>query len=293
MDALQGRDIDAAGLLPRGQRRGAHPALQRDAPSPSTGHDEGGVAASHRRRERDAPPRSGGGGRDHRHERALRAAAARARPARWTCPTREPDDGRQRDQLWLQVRRSARGGHGLRRALHGEPVLHRPSCGRSTGSTRPCASSSWPAGHRALPRLRDTSSSTSRSRASAEGKSRLTVAIGCTGGLHRSVAIAEAVRAACASGQRPGQRLAPRARANVTDAMSHDGGSRRRVELALSARERAGCAAGCSRASASSAGWWWSSSGELLLALAGALDPAAASWSSVRTAGSRPALRPR
>ena len=39
---------------------------------------------------------------------------------------RRPDARRPAHQLRLQARHPARGGHGLRRALHGEPVLHRP-----------------------------------------------------------------------------------------------------------------------------------------------------------------------
>ena len=47
----------------------------------------------------------------------------------------------------------------------------------------------------------------------AEGKTRLTIAIGCTGGFHRSVAIGEALAAAArGAAHGPRQRLASRAR---------------------------------------------------------------------------------
>ena len=50
----------------------------------------------------------------------------------------------------------------------------------------------------------------------AEGKTRLTIGIGCTGGYHRSIVIAEEVATLAArAGLRPGRRLPPRARPDM------------------------------------------------------------------------------
>ncbi len=116
-------------------------------------------------------------------------------------------------QLRLQERHSARGRHGLRRALHGEPVLHRrlrPLNGldqdvREFVLGQPMTPPLSRPGQR-LPRACTLPGY------ETEGRGRLTVAFGCTGGQHRSIAIAEEVAARMARERAAGQRLAPRAR---------------------------------------------------------------------------------
>ena len=99
-------------------------------------------------------------------------------------------------QLRVQVRDPARIGPRVRRPLHAEPLLRR----RAAAAVGP---------DRARPRLRPRRSP-SRPASSAylqeflsftvpayigEGKTRLTIAIGCTGGFHRSIVVAEEVAA--------------------------------------------------------------------------------------------------
>ena len=110
-----------------------------------------------------------------------------------------PDDD-PAHQLRLQVRHPARGGPRVRHAVHPEPVL-RPRAARAlrpdrAGARRSCSPS---------PARRSTSTSShgflefSIPAFAAEGKSRLTIAIGCTGGRHRSIVFAEELAAGCAT----------------------------------------------------------------------------------------------
>ena len=179
--------------LPRSQRGGAGAPLQRDAPAASAG-----------------PASIGARGR------AGRAGAAGADPA---------DRRRDRRHVRHERPRTARGLHGAAHSGPRGPARCRSrssASGSSTGcrstptwsstcascptrtSSRGCASgpaasgrscSSWIAS-------RTPASSSRRStdllqflipRYAREGKSYLTVAIGCTGGRHRSVAMAEAL----------------------------------------------------------------------------------------------------
>ena len=80
-------------------------------------------------------------------------------------------------------------------------------------------SSSWTSRRRRASWPTCTTSSTSPIPAYvAEGKTRLTIGIGCTGGYHRSIAIAEEVAAWLRrAGLRDGRGVPPRARAGLTD----------------------------------------------------------------------------
>ena len=99
-------------------------------------------------------------------------------------------------QLRLQARRAGRRRPGVRRPVPAEPAFRARRCGGA-----PAATGRSPRSWSATPR-RASSWIASRTTCGyvvphyiAEGKSYLTVAIGCTGGRHRSVMIAERLQA--------------------------------------------------------------------------------------------------
>ena len=156
-----------------------------------------GVQASDRRGAR-APRRDARAGRPRdRHQRPLhRAAEGTALVARAARQRRRAADRHR--HLRLQVRHPARGRPRLRRPLPDQSLLGarpeaalRPARSRSatsSWSSRPPSASwsSWPSCWSSpCPAYRD------------EGKARLTVALGCTGGYHRSIALAEELADGC------------------------------------------------------------------------------------------------
>ena len=238
----------AAGLLPRGQRRGPHPALLRDAPPPSA------------RR----PAR-------HRQRRSPRSAACSIRSA----PRRTSSSTRRTCRCASSASGSSPGS--ARRPSPDQLAIQLISFGFKYGvpleadlvfDVRFMQNPYYVAGaapalrpDRAGPRL---TSSASRSPSRflefldeflafalpayvGEGKTRLTIAIGCTGGYHRSIAIAEELAdLAARAGLRAGRGLPPRARPGVNLPALADARDRRQ---ALAARRvRSGC---CSSPSAS------------------------------------------
>ena len=165
--------------------------------------DERGHRRVHRARAGDAGVGPRPGRRRPRHERpvAARAAGADLRP-----PGGRPGLRSARDpahQLRLQVRGAARGGPRARRPVHEEPPLHRGAAARSRASPRRCAPTSWASRSRTsfLDRAARTCSTCWSRPTPTEGKTRLTIAIGCTGGWHRSIVMAEEL-AALAAGTR-------------------------------------------------------------------------------------------
>ena len=145
------------------------------------------------------PPRAGAagpdpraGGRQHRHVRA-EAGMLRRKVADELLEPESP--GKLVDHLHLlraQARPAARRRPGLRRALPAQPALR----------ARPAPADRVRRAHRRLRRAATGAWSSSTSTSSrcwttslpqyvAEGKAHLVIAIGCTGGRHRSVVIAE------------------------------------------------------------------------------------------------------
>ncbi len=153
LGALHGRGHRAPGLLPRGERRGPHPALLGDAPSPSRSTPR--TTASRR-----PSPASARCSRTSAtmaqviidttdlsfkqlRERIMAALGAQPGPDAALAPGH---------QLRLQVRRAAGGGPRLRRALHGEPVLPTGAARASPGLTEPVRDvRAGPAHHPAVP----------------------------------------------------------------------------------------------------------------------------------------------
>jgi hypothetical protein len=94
----------------------------------------------------------------------------------------------------LQVRHPARRGRRLRLPFPPQPVLGRGAAALQRPRRARCATTSWASPRRRTSSRRSTISSPASSRRSSrEGKSYLTIAMGCTGGRHRSVALAEAL----------------------------------------------------------------------------------------------------
>ena len=233
----------APGRLPRGPRRGPHPALLARR---ATGirSATGGASPARSPRSAACSTRSAPRRTSSSTPPTCRCASCASGCSRSSATTTEPGPARDpAHQLRLQVRRPARGRPRVRRPVHAEPVL-RP---RAAPALRP---------DRAGPRLRPRPArSTARfldllervprvhaSRpTSAEGKTRLTIAIGCTGGYHRSIVIAEALAALAArAGPRAGRGLPPRARAGVT---------RETLRAALAHARASASSAGCSSSS--------------------------------------------
>ena len=139
---------------------------QRDPPPPPARH----------RRPRASRPPSRASGRCSTRSAAMaqviidtsdlsQPPAAGAHPGALETRPRARPDRAPGHQLRLQVRRAAGGGPGLRRALHGEPVLRARAARARPGLTEPVRDvRPGPAGHGAVPRASCTSSSRSPSR---------------------------------------------------------------------------------------------------------------------------------
>ena len=121
-----------------------------------------------------------------------------------------------RHVLWLPLRRAAAGGPGLRRALPAQPVLRAGAQGAHRARTRRVAATCWsaPETQEFLDKVVDLCRFLFP-RYQKEGKAYLTVALGCTGGKHRSVAVARGPGAAPRRRTRPRPALGPGHREGV------------------------------------------------------------------------------
>ena len=182
----------AAGLLPRGERRRPHPAVQRDAPSPPA-----------RRRARDRQLDRRGAPPPRRRAQPTRtssstpptcrcASCASGSSPRWP-PTSGPTSSRSSSSASAsstacRSRPTSSSTSGSCRTRTTSPEL-RPLSGLTERGPRVRPR---PAGRRAIPRLpRSEFLDFAIPAYIAEGKTRLTIAIGCTGGYHRSIVITE------------------------------------------------------------------------------------------------------
>ena len=216
--------------LPRGEPRRAGAAVQRDAAAASAGAGSVGQRG-HPRRARAAERRSATMADEivdtsdmTVHElRQFFMGLSRDRVARAA--------RHHAAQLRLQARRAGRRRPGVRRPLPAESALRagaaaadrpRPGGRRVHGARRRRRASSW-IGSR-------TTCGSSMPYYVAEGKSYLTIAIGCTGGRHRSVMIAERLR----QGARPTS--AARGCASGTGTSRMHEPSQRRAGWALACR---------------------------------------------------------
>ncbi len=160
-------------------------------------HPLAGRGTRHRRHPRGAPP-AGRPARarqpHHRHQRHLDPPAQGA-PQRRPHPAHAAHQHRlRRGVVRLQVRHPHRRGPAVRRPLPAQPAL-RPApafahrAGRG-GQQTSCSSHRAPSEYleRLFPLLDFLFP-----RYAAEGKAHLTIGIGCTGGRHRSVAIAQLI----------------------------------------------------------------------------------------------------
>ncbi len=136
------------------------------------------------------------GGRPHRRHLGPHRAPAQGpadRDVRRPRPTHRADG--LPGVLRLQARRALRRRPRLRRPLPAQPALRGGICARSTGGTPACGSSSSSTRRAAsCCAAWRTSSASSCPLYQREGKAYLTVAVGCTGGRHRSVALVEALK---------------------------------------------------------------------------------------------------
>ena len=127
-----------------------------------------------------------------RHDRHVGGDAARARSPTSCCRASRRAAGADVHELRLQARPAARGGPGVRRALPAQPPL-RARAARADRA-RPAR---WSSTSRRDGRLEELYERLHAlldfllPQYVAEGKAHLVIAIGCTGGRHRSVAIAE------------------------------------------------------------------------------------------------------
>ena len=181
--------------LPGGERRGAGQPFQRDAPPPSApGRAAACRPASPRNARRLAATReladhvidTSGLSIGQLKERLF--ASCRARPGR--CG---PD---RHHHLRLQVRHPAGGGPRLRCSLPDEPVLgaRAEAALRAAGAGARVRPVNQPAAKRFLDLVAELLELTVPAYR-AEGRERITVALGCTGGYHRSIALAEELAA--------------------------------------------------------------------------------------------------
>ncbi len=157
---------------------------------PLAEHAEGLVESIELERAIARPPARCRRSRD-RHDRPQRAPTQGAGRPCVRFVTRFATPGRRRE-LRLQARSAARRRHRDGRPLPAEPALG----GRPAAAHRPRPQGSRLRAGDGRPARVSSSGSTTCSRRccpqyEAEGRSYLTVAIGCTGGRHRSVAVAE------------------------------------------------------------------------------------------------------
>ena len=193
-DELRAAGDRARDPLPRGQRRRAGAAVQRDPPPASRGRGRLG-----RRRH---PPRARG---------AARAARARGRasstPARSPCTScattlrdllATPDGGRDdglAGVVRLQVRPADRRRPRARLPLPAEPVLRRGAAAQDRDRSGGGGVRARARRHAGVPRARARRCSPSRCRAtSARARATSRSRVGCTGGRHRSVVLVEELR---------------------------------------------------------------------------------------------------
>ena len=207
LDDLRAPGVTPPRAVPRGRRADAADPLQGDAPPPPAG--AGGSVADGIAREREllAPLR----------DRAdvvinttgLTAAMLRRKLADELLPTPHPGpSGGHVRELRLQVRPGARPRPAVRRPVPAQPALRagpaaahrRRSAGGRVHQPRRRARPFYERLHPLLDYLLP--------QYLAEGKAHLVVAVGCTGGRHRSVAIAEHL----ADRYRPRQELPGRGR---------------------------------------------------------------------------------
>ena len=194
------RGVAPAGALPRGHRRGAGPPVRERAPAaPAAGRAAGCSTASPRERDAAAAtcaPRP-------TWSSTPPASTCTSSPARST-PLFGGEDGPalrvDGDVVRLQVRPAARRRLRRRHALPAQPVLGARAAPAHRPGRRGRATTCWArtGADEFLDAYVDAAASRSPTGYLREGKRYLTVAVGCTGGKHRSVAMAEELAAPAA-----------------------------------------------------------------------------------------------
>ena len=196
--------------LPRGEPRGAGAAVQRDAAAASAGADRSVSEGIRDERSRLNVIRD-------LADEIVDTSDMTVHELRqfFMGLSRERSRARLVDhaaQLRLQARRAGRRRSGVRRALPAEPAFRARRCAAGPAATgrSPSSWSATASTREFMDRLEDYLRYVVPFYV-AEGKSYLTIAIGCTGGRHRSVMIAERLRRALARpcGVAPGARAAP------------------------------------------------------------------------------------
>ena len=216
--ALEGRGIRPAGRLPRGARRRPDPALQRDAPPPPArrraGHrqlDRRGASAARRRCAAEADVVVDTSDLSLRELRE-RLFAPAGRPTTGPTSSRSSSSASASSTACRSRPTSCSTSGSCRTRTTS------PSCGQLSGLTEAVRTFvlDQPVAERFLEFLGEFLEFAIPAYV-AEGKTRLTIAIGCTGGYHRSIVIAEELAAWLRErGLRAGRGLPPRAGPRAT-----------------------------------------------------------------------------